>query len=162
MLAIWQKPIAKHTLANLATSYCLNRNDRVSSLYWTSGSKLCFLTCFSYFSCYFLFSVFVNSLLTIFFVPFLAARESDFSSRFSYRWHSELVPHTCAPIFLAQNAWVSQSKTLVGNWQWTHYRWSFPFPPFAKGIWCKRPVDWTQIIPFLLTKILELTLSCVT
>jgi hypothetical protein len=35
------------------TSYCLNRNDRVSSFYKTRGSKLCFLTCFSYFSRYF-------------------------------------------------------------------------------------------------------------
>jgi hypothetical protein len=40
-------------LAILATSYCLNRNDRVSSFYWTRVSKLCFLTCFSYFSRYF-------------------------------------------------------------------------------------------------------------
>ncbi len=53
-LAIWQQPTAKHMLSILATSYCLNRNDRVSSFYWTRGSKLCFLTCFSYFSCYFL------------------------------------------------------------------------------------------------------------
>jgi hypothetical protein len=37
----------------LATSYCLNRNDRVSSFYWTRGSRLCFLTSFSYFSRFF-------------------------------------------------------------------------------------------------------------
>ncbi len=43
----------------LATSYHLNRNDRVSRFYWTRGSKLCFLTCFSYFSCYFLILVFL-------------------------------------------------------------------------------------------------------
>ncbi len=52
-LAIWQQPIAKHPWAISATSYCLNRNDRVSSFYWTRGSKPCFLICFSYFSCYF-------------------------------------------------------------------------------------------------------------
>ncbi len=40
------------------TSYCLNRNNRVSSFYWTRGSKLCFLTYFAYFSCYFLILVF--------------------------------------------------------------------------------------------------------
>jgi hypothetical protein len=41
------------------------------------------------------FSIFVKSLLTNFFV---------------------LVHRTCAPMFLEQNAWVSQSKTLVGTW----------------------------------------------
>ncbi len=58
MRAIWPHPIAKHTLAILATSYCLNRNNRVSSFYETRGSKLCFLTYFSYFSRYFLILVF--------------------------------------------------------------------------------------------------------
>ncbi len=57
-LAIWQQPIAKHSLAILGTSYCLNRNNRVSSFYWTRGSKLCFLTYFSCFSCYFHILVF--------------------------------------------------------------------------------------------------------
>jgi hypothetical protein len=33
MLVIWRQPIAKHELAILATSYCLNINDRVSSFY---------------------------------------------------------------------------------------------------------------------------------
>jgi hypothetical protein len=61
-------------------------------------------------------SVFVKSLLTNFFAPFSAAWESDFLSRFLYRWRSELVRRTCAPMFLAQNAWVSQSKMLVGTW----------------------------------------------
>jgi hypothetical protein len=27
-----------------------------------------------------------------------------------------LVPRTCAPMFLEQNTWVSQSKRLVGTW----------------------------------------------
>ncbi len=58
-LAIWRQPIAKHSLAILATSYPLNRNDRVSSFYWTRGSKLCFRTCVSYFSCYFHILVFL-------------------------------------------------------------------------------------------------------
>jgi hypothetical protein len=55
----------------------------------------------------FLFTVFAKLLLTNFFAPFLAARESDFSSCFFYLWHSKLVRRTCTPIFLAQNAWVS-------------------------------------------------------
>jgi hypothetical protein len=59
MLAIRRQSIAKLSLAILATSYRLNRNNRVSSIYWTSGSKLCFLTCFSYFSCYFRILVFL-------------------------------------------------------------------------------------------------------
>jgi hypothetical protein len=32
-LVIWRQPIAKHSLAILLTSYCLNRNNRVSSFY---------------------------------------------------------------------------------------------------------------------------------
>jgi hypothetical protein len=48
----------RQTQLSLATSYCLNRNNRVSSFYWTRGSKLCFLTYFSYFSRYFLILVF--------------------------------------------------------------------------------------------------------
>ncbi len=58
LLAIWRQPIAKHMLAILATSYCLNRNNRVSSFYWTRGSKLGFLTCFS---CYFHILVFLQN-----------------------------------------------------------------------------------------------------
>jgi hypothetical protein len=84
-LAIWRQPIAKHSLAILAASYCLNRNNRVSSFYKTRGSKLCFLTCFSYFSRYFHFLVFLqNCYVHISLRPFSAARESDFSSRFLY------------------------------------------------------------------------------
>ncbi len=56
--AIWRHPIAQHTLAILVTSYCLNRNGRRSSFYKTRESKLCFHTCFLYFSCYFLILVF--------------------------------------------------------------------------------------------------------
>jgi hypothetical protein len=61
-------------------------------------------------------SIFAKLLLTDFFAPFLAARESNFLSRFLCHWHSELVRRTCTPMFLAQNVWVSQSKTLVGTW----------------------------------------------
>ncbi len=65
MLAIWLYVIAKQTLAILGTSYSLNRNNRVSSFYWTGGSKLCFLTCFSYFSRYFLILVFLRNFESI-------------------------------------------------------------------------------------------------
>ncbi len=71
LLAILRQPIAKHLLAILATSYCLNRNDRVSSFYWTRESKQCFFTCFSHFSCYFLILVFSkNRYLLISLYPF--------------------------------------------------------------------------------------------
>jgi hypothetical protein len=59
-------------------------------------------------------SIFAKSLLTNFFAPFSAAWESDILSHFLYPWHSKLVRRTCAPMFLAQNVWVSRSKTLVG------------------------------------------------
>jgi hypothetical protein len=66
-------------LVILATSYCLNRNNRVSSFYWTRGSKLCFLTCFSYFSRYFHILVFSrNHYLLYFFCAFLGCTEIQF------------------------------------------------------------------------------------
>jgi hypothetical protein len=52
-------------------------------------------------------SIIAKLLLTNFFAPFLAAQESNFSSRFLYLWHYKVVRHTCAAIFLAQNVWVS-------------------------------------------------------
>jgi hypothetical protein len=53
-----------------------------------------FLTCFSYFSRYFLILVLLrNCYLLILWNPFLAERESDFSSRFSYLWEYEVVVH---------------------------------------------------------------------
>ncbi len=58
-------------LAILGTSYCLNRNNRVSSFYWTRESKLCFLTCFSYFSCYFHILYFCKIATYYFFCAFL-------------------------------------------------------------------------------------------
>jgi hypothetical protein len=85
--------IAKYMLAILATSYRLNRNDRVSSFWWTRGSK----QCFSHVSLILVatFSIFTKLLLTNVL---------------------ELVHCTCTPMFLEQNAWVFQSKTLVGTW----------------------------------------------
>ena len=72
-----------------------------------------FRTCFSYFSQYFHILVFLqNRYLLISSRPFLAAQESNFLSRFSYLLHYKVVRCTCAPIFQAQNALVSQSKTL--------------------------------------------------
>jgi hypothetical protein len=106
--AIWQHPIPKHTLAILATSYCLNRNNRNSSFYKTRGSKLCFLTCFSYFSRYFHILVFLRNCYLLIFLRLSWLHGNPIShSIFLCLWHSKLVCCTCVPIFLAQTAWVS-------------------------------------------------------
>jgi hypothetical protein len=65
-------------LAILATSYRFNRNNRVSSFYWTRGSKLCYLTCFSYFSCYFHILVFLQNCYLLIFCAFLGCRGFQF------------------------------------------------------------------------------------
>jgi hypothetical protein len=134
MLAIWRQPIAKHSLVILVTSYRLNRNDQASNFYKTRGSKLCFLTCFSYFSCYFHILVFSqNCHVLISLRPFFTARESDFLSRFSYlgtpSWY---VARMC--VFLeARRSWEPGSRLTTSE--------IFPFLPFAKGFWCKLPLD---------------------
>ncbi len=85
-------------------------------------------------------SIFAILLITNYFAPFLAAQESNFLSRFLYLWHYEVV-------FQAQNALVSQSKMLSA---------------FPRRFLKQTSVGGTQIIPFLLTKILKLTLSRMT
>jgi hypothetical protein len=51
-----------HLIAsNLASFLSLSSDNRVSSFYWTRGSKPCFLTGFSYFSHYFLLLEFLHS-----------------------------------------------------------------------------------------------------
>ncbi len=128
MLAIWQQPIAKHSLAILATSfYCLNRNNRVSSFCKTRGSKLCFLTRFSYFSCYFHILVFSrNHYLRI-------------SSRLS-RLHRNPVSCPVSCTFSTPSWYVVHAPPYF----WHRMRGVLEarhFLPFAKGFWCKRPLD---------------------
>ncbi len=79
-------------------------------------------------------------LLTNFFAPFSAAQESDFSSRFLYHWHSELVHCTCAPMFLAQNAWGFSKQDACGNLVVASLPVNFPFSAF-----CQRFLRWTSI-----------------
>ncbi len=83
--------------SSLASSLLLSSNNRVSSFYWTRGSKLCFLTqlLLSY------SRIFSKLLLTSFSAPFLAAQESDFLSCFLIPSHSEVLSRSCAPILLA-------------------------------------------------------------
>ena len=111
----------------LVTSYCLNRNDRVSRFYWTRGCKLCFLTCFSYFSRYFLILVFLQKLqLTNFFASFLAARESNFLSHFLVR--------------LALQGSTSYMRPHISGTERVVFSKQDAFLPFSEGFWCKRPV----------------------
>ncbi len=92
-LAILQQPIAKHMLAILATSYALTEMIELVAFVRLGGVN----NVFSHVSPILVatFSIFAKSLLT----NFLA-----------------LVHCTCAPMFLKQNTWVSQSKTLMGTW----------------------------------------------
>ncbi len=64
-------------------------------------------------------------------------------------------------MFLEQNAWVSQKQDARGNLVVASLPSTFPFPPSAESVCCERPLDWTWLIPFFLTKMLELTLSCI-
>ncbi len=162
-LAIWWHPIAKLMLAIFVTSYCLNRNNRASSFYWTRGSKLCFSTCFSYFGRYFFILVFLQKCyLLISFAPFSAAWESDFLSRSLVPlalWASMLYMHphisgTECMGFLKQDA--------CGNLVVDSLPVIFPLSTFCQRFLVQTSIGQTQIIPFFLTKILELTLSCMT
>jgi hypothetical protein len=141
-LTICRQPIPKHSLAILATSYCLNRNNRVSSFYKTRVSKLGFLTCSSYFSRYFHILVFLqNCYVLISLCPFLAARESDFLSHFSYlgtlSWYVVHAPpciwHRTRGFLKARRSWEPGSRLTTGE--------IFPFPLFSEGFWYKRPLD---------------------
>jgi hypothetical protein len=160
-LAIWQQSIAKHSLAILATSNCLNKNYRVSSFYWR-GSKLCFLTCFSYFSHYFHILV------------FLLNRYILISLRLSWL-HGN--PFFC-PISCTLALWVgtlymrphvSGAECMGFSKQDAHKNLevdslpvNFPLSAFCQRFLMQTSIGKTRIIPFLLTKILKLTLSCVT
>ncbi len=124
MLAIWGQPNTKQMLANLATSYCLNRNDRVSSFYWTRGSNLCFLTCFSSHSCYFHILVFLRNCYLLIFLRLSWLHGNPISwPIFLYLWHSKLVCRTCPPYFwhrthgflVARRSWEPGSNLATGE-----------------------------------------------
>jgi hypothetical protein len=110
-----------HVLLNICWQFgvilMLISNNKVSRLYWTRGSKLCFLTRFSYFSCYFLILEFLQIcyLLISLLLSWLHGNPISHPI-FVYLWPSKVVRHTCPPMFLAQNAWVSWSKMLEETW----------------------------------------------
>ncbi len=121
-------------LAILVISYCSNRKDRVSSFYWTRGSKLCFLTCFSYFSCYFLILVFLrNCYLLILFCAFLGCTEIRFLVPFLIPlalWASTLYmhPHSSGKEYVGFLTWEGQNfdlaKYIVSS---TRYEYSIQY-----------------------------------
>jgi hypothetical protein len=122
-----------------------------------------FSHCFSYFSRYFLILfVLQKSLLTNFFAHFLAAREFKFLVPFLVTLALQagtpyMHPHISGTehvAFLEQDA--------CGNLVVDSLLVMFPFSAFYRRFLVQTSVGQTQIIPFLLTKILKLTLSCVT
>ncbi len=126
--------------SDLASFLSLSSNNRVSSFYWTRGSKLCFLTCFSYFSCYFLILVFLWTRYLLVYLHLSWLHGNLISCPiFSYLWHSEVVHCTCTPCFWhrlhgflkARRSRESGSRLTTGF---------FPFLPFAKGFSCKCPL----------------------
>jgi hypothetical protein len=161
-LAIWRQPIAKHSLAILVTSYCLNRNDRVSSFYWTRGSKLCFLTCFSYFSCYFHILVFSLNRYLLISLCLSWLHRNPISRPVSCTvgtpsWYVVHAPpcfwHRMCGFLEARRLWEPGSRLTTGEFS--------PFHLLPKVL-VQTSVGQTRITPFLLTKILELSLFCMT
>ncbi len=161
-LVIWRQHIAKHSLVIMATSYCLNRNNRVNSFYWTRGSKLCFLTCFPYFSRYFHILVF---LLNCYFLislrlsrlhgnPIYCPVSCTLGTPSWYVVHAlPCFSHRTSGFLKRRRLWEPGSRLTTGEF--------FLFLPFAEGFWCKRPLSECKSYLFY-SKILELTLSCMT
>jgi hypothetical protein len=90
----WQFGV--HVLLNIHWRFgailSLNSNDRVSSFYWTRGSKLCVLTRFSYFSCYFLILVFLQNCYSLISLCLSRLHGNPISCPiFLYLWHFEVV-----------------------------------------------------------------------
>ncbi len=125
-LAIWWQPIAKHSLAILVTSYHLNRNDRVSSFYKTRGSKLSFLTCFSYFSRYFFILVFLQICYSLISLCLSWLHRNPISRPISRTFGTPSWYIVHAPPYF----WHRMHGFLEARC----------FPPFAKGFWCERPL----------------------
>jgi hypothetical protein len=149
-------------LAILATSYCLNRNNRVSSFYWTRESKQCFLTCFSYSSCYFLILVFLQNCKLLI---------SSCLSRLHGNLISCLVSHTMAlqasTLYMHPRVSGTQRAGFLkqdarGNLVVASLPANFPFSAFCQRFLLQTSIELNTTHTFLTHKILELTLSCMT
>jgi hypothetical protein len=138
-------------LVILATSYCLNRNDRVSSFHWTRGSKQCFLSCFSYFSCYFHILVFLqNCYLLIYFCAFLGCTGIQFLVPF-------LIPLALWASMLYMSPHISGTECVGFSKQDAHGNIVvdslpviFPLSSFCRRFLVQTSIGWMWIIPFLL------------
>ncbi len=126
----------------MATSLSLSSSNKICSFIWIRGSKHSFLTSFSNFYRYFLFSsIFATLLLTSFFAPFSVVQDSNFLSRF----HTFCTPDTTSymrPHVSGTHYSFSQSKMLMGTWYQDKYWHSFPVPPFFAKVSCAN-VRWT-------------------
>ncbi len=112
----------------------LNSIDRVSSFYWTRGSKLCFLTPFSYFSCYFLTLVSSqNHYLLISLCLSWLHRNPISRPVFLYLWHSKVVRRTCAPSSYAWQAWHIAQYVLPPSCKGYRIPWHHISPNRAEG-----------------------------
>ena len=86
----------------MASSLLLSSNNRISSLYWTRGSKHCFFTSSSYRNCCFLILVFLRNPYLLVSLRLSWLHGNPISCPvFSYLWCSEELCRTCTPIFLA-------------------------------------------------------------
>ncbi len=128
-MAIWQSLIPTYLLVisvHVSLNACwqfgdtlwLNRIDRVSSFYWTRRSKLCFLTRFSYFSCYLLILVFLQNCYSLISLRLSWMHRNQISCPvFLYLWNSEVVRCMCAPILLAQKGFLeARCRRQPGSW----------------------------------------------
>ncbi len=128
LIAKYSLAIGVHVLLNahwrFGDTLSLNRNDRVSSFYWTRGSNLCFLTRFSYFSCYFLILVFLQNCYSLISLRLSWLHQNPITSPiFLYLWHSEVVCCTWAPTFWhrprgffeARRLWEPGSRLTTGD-----------------------------------------------
>jgi hypothetical protein len=103
----------------------------------------------------------MQSLLTSFFAPFLAARESDFSSRFFYLWFSKYhVVH--APPYFWHTLRIFSKQVAHGNLVQGLVPVLFPRSAFRRRFSCKRLLGARKSYLFSHLKFLELTFSCMT
>ncbi len=144
LLAIWLYLIAEHMLAILATFYCLNRNNRVSSFYKTRGSKLWFLICFSYFSSYFHILVFLQNCYLLISSPFFWLHGNPISRPVSRTIGTPSYYVVHAPPYISSTERVGFSKQDThGNLVVASLPVIFPLSPFLPKV-SGANVCWTE------------------
>jgi hypothetical protein len=106
----------------------LSSSDRISSIYWISGSKHCFLTSFSHLSCHFLFLVILcKCYLLVSLRLFWLHGNLITCSIFSYLWYSKVLCCMCAPIFLAHITCFLKARCLQKSGTRINASFFFPF-----------------------------------